>query len=63
MAGKSKIPNLPIVPPYIAIHTEPFGFNLRDVLLKANSVILFGISVIIPSVKSPVNNQGIVPFS
>ena len=59
----SNIPTLPIVAPYIAIKTEPIGFNLMDVSSNANSVINSGISVIIPLFKSPVFNHGIVPFS
>ena len=62
VAGKDKIPNFPIVAPYIAISIEPFGFNLTEVSSSAKLVILLGTSSIIPLFKSPVKSQGIVPF-
>ena len=39
-----KIPNFPIVAPYIAIKIEPFGFNLTDVFSSANLVMYSGTS-------------------
>lgn len=63
VASIFNIPTFPIVAPYIAIKTDPIGFNLTDVSFNANSVINSGISVIIPLFKSPVFNQGIDPFS
>ena len=61
VAEISNMPSLPIVAPYIAISTEPTGFNRTEVFSKAKSVINSGISFIKPSFKSPVFNHGIVP--
>lgn len=62
VAGIDRIPSLPIVAPYIAINTEPTGFSLTDVFSKASSLMLSGISVIMPSFKSPVFSHGILPL-
>ena len=51
-----------MVAPYIAMRTLPIGFNLRVFSSIANSVINSEVSLIKLSFKSPVFNQGIIPF-
>ena len=46
LAGNVRIPNFPIVAPYIAIRTLPIGLILAEELATASSVILSGISEI-----------------
>lgn len=61
VAGIFKIPSFPIVAPYMAMSTEPTGFNLTDVFSKAIFVITSWILSIKESFKSPVFSQGISP--
>ena len=59
--GNVRIPNFPMVAPYIAIKTLPVGLILAEEFATASSVMLSGIFKINPSFKSPVLSQGIFP--